>query len=181
MIMFFFFFSSRRRHTRSDRDWSSDVCSSDLGRSILEREAGDLSWINHTGLDQVAELTSFCVEAEVFILRLADASYTQRAFVPGVLGDLAQRFFERTLYDVHPDGFIVVEFELLQGRQAAQKSSTAAGDNAFLNCCAGGVHGVFHASFLLLQLGFGGCAHLDDRYAADQLGQPLLELFLVVV
>src|SRR2546421_620355 len=25
-----FFFSSRRRHTRSDRDWSSDVCSSDL-------------------------------------------------------------------------------------------------------------------------------------------------------
>ena len=26
-------FSSRRRHTRSDRDWSSDVCSSDLGRA----------------------------------------------------------------------------------------------------------------------------------------------------
>src|SRR5690349_24062180 len=25
-----FFFSSRRRHTRSLRDWSSDVCSSDL-------------------------------------------------------------------------------------------------------------------------------------------------------
>src|SRR2546421_7712053 len=29
----FFFFSSRRRHTRSDRDWSSDVCSSDLPES----------------------------------------------------------------------------------------------------------------------------------------------------
>src|SRR5699024_11271798 len=28
-----FFFSSRRRHTRSKRDWSSDVCSSDLGVS----------------------------------------------------------------------------------------------------------------------------------------------------
>src|SRR5690349_23378018 len=28
--VFFFFFSSRRRHTRSLRDWSSDVCSSDL-------------------------------------------------------------------------------------------------------------------------------------------------------
>src|SRR3712207_7499347 len=26
----FFFFSSRRRHTRYWRDWSSDVCSSDL-------------------------------------------------------------------------------------------------------------------------------------------------------
>src|SRR2546429_4944605 len=27
---YFFFFSSRRRHTRCSRDWSSDVCSSDL-------------------------------------------------------------------------------------------------------------------------------------------------------
>src|SRR5690606_39537279 len=27
----FFFFSSRRRHTRFSRDWSSDVCPSDLG------------------------------------------------------------------------------------------------------------------------------------------------------
>src|SRR5699024_9700994 len=29
-IFIWFFFSSRRRHTRSKRDWSSDVCSSDL-------------------------------------------------------------------------------------------------------------------------------------------------------
>src|SRR5699024_3218706 len=29
-FFFFFFFSSRRRHTRSKRDWNSDVCSSDL-------------------------------------------------------------------------------------------------------------------------------------------------------
>src|SRR2546422_11264815 len=29
-VYFFFFFSSRRRHTRCSRDWSSDVCSSDL-------------------------------------------------------------------------------------------------------------------------------------------------------
>src|SRR5690349_10073051 len=29
-LLVFFFFSSRRRHTRSLRDWSSDVCSSDL-------------------------------------------------------------------------------------------------------------------------------------------------------
>src|SRR5687768_17622795 len=49
---FFFFFSSRRRHTRCSRDWSSDVCSSDLtasaggggtcrgGRPNLERRTG---------------------------------------------------------------------------------------------------------------------------------------------
>src|SRR5699024_9601156 len=30
ILILFFFFSSRRRHTRSKRDWSSDVCSSDL-------------------------------------------------------------------------------------------------------------------------------------------------------
>src|SRR5690606_40774363 len=29
-LVLFFFFSSRRRHTRFSRDWSSDVCSSDL-------------------------------------------------------------------------------------------------------------------------------------------------------
>src|SRR5256885_2999552 len=31
----FFFFSSRRRHTRLQGDWSSDVCSSDLGQADL--------------------------------------------------------------------------------------------------------------------------------------------------
>src|SRR5690554_7337277 len=30
LLVLFFFFSSRRRHTRCGRDWSSDVCSSDL-------------------------------------------------------------------------------------------------------------------------------------------------------
>src|SRR2546430_12567367 len=33
-MCFFFFFSSRRRHTRFDCDWSSDVCSSDLGYMV---------------------------------------------------------------------------------------------------------------------------------------------------
>src|SRR5690606_39278690 len=32
-----FFFSSRRRHTRFSRDWSSDVCSSDLRRAGRSR------------------------------------------------------------------------------------------------------------------------------------------------
>src|SRR5687768_18505836 len=35
MVVVLFFFSSRRRHTRCSRDWSSDVCSSDL------RDGGD--------------------------------------------------------------------------------------------------------------------------------------------
>src|SRR5207249_5751752 len=35
-----FFFSSRRRHTRSKRDWSSDVCSSDL--TAIRRIANEI-------------------------------------------------------------------------------------------------------------------------------------------
>src|SRR5438105_7617322 len=37
LVFCLFFFSSRRRHTRSTRDWSSDVCSSDLFRSLCQR------------------------------------------------------------------------------------------------------------------------------------------------
>src|SRR5947209_7894924 len=62
MLLHFFFFSSRRRHTRYWRDWSSDVCSSDLwryrrrvtlpaGRSGLRyflRGAGGLSEVTPT-------------------------------------------------------------------------------------------------------------------------------------
>src|SRR6266498_4593635 len=43
--MFFFFFSSRRRHTRCGRDWSSDVCSSDLlwaEQEFGEADLGDV-------------------------------------------------------------------------------------------------------------------------------------------
>src|SRR5690349_22330587 len=42
-LVLIFFFSSRRRHTRSLRDWSSDVCSSDLHHAVVlsERVAQD--------------------------------------------------------------------------------------------------------------------------------------------
>src|SRR5216683_3563496 len=52
--MIFFFFSSRRRHTRSDRDWSSDVCSSDL----RNRPDGDFgqSIGHHVGKGIAAEI-----------------------------------------------------------------------------------------------------------------------------
>src|SRR5687768_17976351 len=36
-LSFIFFFSSRRRHTRCSRDWSSDVCSSDLDLLLLHQ------------------------------------------------------------------------------------------------------------------------------------------------
>src|SRR3712207_707563 len=44
--MFFFFFSSRRRHTRYWRDWSSDVCSSDLEKTKEYRHIKKLESVN---------------------------------------------------------------------------------------------------------------------------------------
>src|SRR5256884_3362027 len=38
-VCLFFFFSSRRRHTRCSRDWSSDVCSSDLDDETIAHVA----------------------------------------------------------------------------------------------------------------------------------------------
>src|SRR2546429_2758469 len=52
--LFFFFFSSRRRHTRCSRDWSSDVCSSDLkanhGHACIK---GRFAWGYATHSDRV--------------------------------------------------------------------------------------------------------------------------------
>src|SRR2546422_4619119 len=48
----FFFFSSRRRHTRCSRDWSSDVCSSDLN-GIRARAAQLCEWLERDRPDIV--------------------------------------------------------------------------------------------------------------------------------
>src|SRR5206468_1811171 len=45
------FFSSRRRHTRSDRDWSSDVCSSDLPRSPSSATSGAMQRLSAASAD----------------------------------------------------------------------------------------------------------------------------------
>src|SRR5699024_11243993 len=48
LVLFMCFFSSIRRHTRSKRDWSSDVCSSDLSR-VRRLPAGRRACIYHVG------------------------------------------------------------------------------------------------------------------------------------
>src|SRR5699024_2952711 len=51
---FVFFFSSRRRHTRSKRDWSSDVCSSDLVAVNFIAGATRMPVIKFMGLDFIS-------------------------------------------------------------------------------------------------------------------------------
>src|SRR5690606_40497113 len=67
-----FFFSSRRRHTRFSRDWSSDVCSSDLGVAL----AGAVAL-----LDPQRVLVSGGVASSLEILRPAILS-AMRAQLP---------------------------------------------------------------------------------------------------
>src|SRR3989440_451549 len=55
--------SSRRRHTRSDRDWSSDVCSSDLIRVNCVCPATILTSASHRHMERVGQsLAEFVAE-----------------------------------------------------------------------------------------------------------------------
>src|SRR5690606_25142921 len=76
-----FFFSSRRRHTRFSRDWSSDVCSSDLGlkveRIINEPTAAALAYgLDKKGQDQKIVVFDFGGGThDVSILELGDGVF----------------------------------------------------------------------------------------------------------
>src|SRR5205809_3448482 len=65
-FIFFFFFSSRRRHTRCSRDWSSDVCSSDLG--CRRRFSQDLRLANHHR-NVIAVFIGVEIQSDMGILR----------------------------------------------------------------------------------------------------------------
>src|SRR5438477_6709249 len=68
VFLLFFFFSSRGRHTRLTCDWSSDVCSSDLGFAkvglarlsqirgyFLRRRAVNISWNTRAWIDETID------------------------------------------------------------------------------------------------------------------------------
>ena len=76
---------------------------------------------------------------------------------------------------------LVVELERVERRLRADERDAAAGDDALFDGRAGRVERVFDAGLLLLHLGLGGCADLDDRDAADELREALLELLAIVV
>src|SRR2546429_1882226 len=62
--VYFFFFSSRRRHTRCSRDWSSDVCSSDLAGVDLP-------------LEKIAHVAEQIPRAVLFVLADPDIEVTR--------------------------------------------------------------------------------------------------------
>src|SRR5690554_7133712 len=58
----YFFFSSRRRHTRCGRDWSSDVCSSDLmGVPVHASTSGVIEAIELRPVPHPSGMSDWCV------------------------------------------------------------------------------------------------------------------------
>ena len=70
---------------------------------------------------------------------------------------------------------------LFDGFLATQQGHAAAGQNAFFDGRTRGVQGVFDAGLLLLHVGFARSADRNDRDAAGELRQPLLQLLAIVV
>src|SRR6266567_9224368 len=86
VLFFFFFFSSRRRHTRFDCDWSSDVCSSDLGPTLagihmIGHDGAGFCFDNerpaHRILLQPARLATSLVTNGAWLQFMADGGYAR--------------------------------------------------------------------------------------------------------
>src|SRR5690606_41046633 len=74
----YFFFSSRRRHTRFSRDWSSDVCSSDL--------VSDLTGYQPTANKPVVGKNLFRTEAGIHQDGILNNPETYLPFPPELIG-----------------------------------------------------------------------------------------------
>ncbi len=61
------------------------------GRGVLQRQTGNLGWVDDAGLNQVNVFAGVGVEAVVFVLGVADLADHNRAFKAGVECDLAEQ------------------------------------------------------------------------------------------
>src|SRR5690606_39558974 len=80
IMCIFFFFSSRRRHTRFSRDWSSDVCSSDLEITLNEKGAAQRSLVTRESPEKAAQQSSYdeLIFTELKVLVPGDRSEERR-------------------------------------------------------------------------------------------------------
>src|SRR5690606_40503701 len=72
ILFFVFFFSRRRRHTRFSRDWSSDVCSSDLTTANIPSIK--------TAFHQISILKNFHSPINFHFLQVGDNPFVQFRF-----------------------------------------------------------------------------------------------------
>ena len=140
----------------------------------------NLRRINDAALQHVAPDTGVGVEAPVVLgdLGLGDDDI---AGVAGVGGNRANGLFERSPDDLRTGELVTAQIEVGENLCRPDENGPAARDDAFFHSCASRRECIFDAGLLLLQLDLGGRANLDDRYAAGELGEPLLELLAVKV
>src|SRR5207302_1945097 len=102
---------------------------------------------------------------------------------PGIGGAFSFSFFSTTTHSVVSSSAAMEAAFCSAVRVTLVGSITPAAtrDDAFLDPGARRVQRIFHARLLLLHFGLGGRAHVDHRHAARELGEPLLQLLLVVV
>ena len=149
---------------------------------ILQRRPRHLGRIDNASLDEILVYLGSGVEAVVGLLGGADLLDNDGPLDSGILGDPAERLFQRAAHDPNTGLLVgIFELQLVESFGDPQQANPAPGNDPFLNSSAGGVHGVFDAGFLFLHLGFGCRAHLDDGDAANELGEPLLQLLAIVV
>src|SRR5690606_40412893 len=77
----YFFFSSRRRHTRFSRDWSSDVCSSDLrSTSFVPILSSDIS--RSSTFFSSMDITIFTASSRFIVLPISLVLLLHRSLSP---------------------------------------------------------------------------------------------------
>src|SRR3712207_9521300 len=98
----FFFFSRRRRHTRYWRDWSSDVCSSDLGPPVPgDRAHGEINTIKGKRKRMRAR------EAKLDTEQIGRASGRERVEISGVAGSLKKKK-KRQVVSIYIDKITII-------------------------------------------------------------------------
>src|SRR5215468_1108534 len=148
---------------------------------VLQRRPGDLRGVDDAGLEHIGVLAGRGVQALPAGQRL-DLLDHHAAFEAGVHRDLLERLFHRAAHDRRTGGLVARQVQLLEGTPARlQQRDAAAGHDTLLDRGLGVAHRVLDAVLALLQLDLGGRPRLDDRDAAGQLGQPLLQLLPVIV
>ena len=163
---------------------ASVVSSSDADAGgVLQRRADDLGRVDDAGLDQVLVLLGLGVEAEGALAGLT-LSTTIEPSMPAfsAIKRSGSSMARRTM--LTPAFWSSSVEARPRGRRApsgAQQRDAAAGHDALFDGRARRVQRILDARLLLLHLGLGGRADLDDGDAADQLRESLLELLAVVV
>src|SRR6516164_3868055 len=160
----------RRDHKTSDR------------RGVLQRDAHNLRRIDDAGVQHVDILLGLGVKAKGLRLVLEDLADDDRTFNAGILGDLSDRGLKRPQHDVDAGlDVAIVAGELANRGLGAQERDAATRYDAFFNGRLRRVHRVVDAILLFLDLDLGRTADADHCDAAGELGQPLLQLLLVIV